>query len=392
MPSHAGSYDEKGDPDNFLHIFEGAIRMQKWLMHAKFRSHFGLQKRFTKTHLAVHIIKQREGESVRAFATRSQIKEVVKSCQLPHLVKGIKKERAKTSNSQRGEKKEKSTTPTEARILMINQEEARARNSISENLNFKGREIMFPPVIKGNNSSAPVVIKANIFEREVGRVYMDSGSSCEVTIGDAPLSRSETLNFIIIRSSSLYKMLLGMTTMQKIGMVVSMIHGAVKFHTTKRIEIVFSTHESDKIDGVKKIRETSSTNTKGVLNCTDTEEKININTKYSEQSVTIAKRLHNTSKKVNREPFSMEHKLNEYSHIKPIKQKRQILGPDRSKVARKEVEELTRAGILREATHQTWVANLVTVKKSDEGWRMCVDFMDINKACPKTCYPLLEID
>ncbi|GJU50548.1 reverse transcriptase domain-containing protein [Tanacetum coccineum] len=32
------------------------------------------------------------------------------------------------------------------------------------------------------------------------------------------------------------------------------------------------------------------------------------------------------------------------------------------------------------------------VKKSDGGWRMCIDFMDINKACPKDCYPLPEID
>ncbi|GJU41204.1 reverse transcriptase domain-containing protein [Tanacetum coccineum] len=32
------------------------------------------------------------------------------------------------------------------------------------------------------------------------------------------------------------------------------------------------------------------------------------------------------------------------------------------------------------------------VKKNDGGWRMCVDFTDINKACPKDCYPLLEID
>ncbi|GJV01951.1 hypothetical protein Tco_1335520 [Tanacetum coccineum] len=32
MPSHVGSYDRKRDPDNFLHLFEGAIRMQKWLM------------------------------------------------------------------------------------------------------------------------------------------------------------------------------------------------------------------------------------------------------------------------------------------------------------------------------------------------------------------------
>ncbi|GJX27179.1 reverse transcriptase domain-containing protein [Tanacetum coccineum] len=32
------------------------------------------------------------------------------------------------------------------------------------------------------------------------------------------------------------------------------------------------------------------------------------------------------------------------------------------------------------------------VKKNDGGWRMCVDFTDINKACPKDCYPLPEID
>ncbi|GJT78300.1 hypothetical protein Tco_1045025 [Tanacetum coccineum] len=32
IPSHIGSYDGKGDPDNFLHLFEGAFRMQKWLM------------------------------------------------------------------------------------------------------------------------------------------------------------------------------------------------------------------------------------------------------------------------------------------------------------------------------------------------------------------------
>ncbi|GJY99911.1 hypothetical protein Tco_0517341 [Tanacetum coccineum] len=32
MPSHIGSYDRKGDPNNFLHLFKGAIRMHKWLM------------------------------------------------------------------------------------------------------------------------------------------------------------------------------------------------------------------------------------------------------------------------------------------------------------------------------------------------------------------------
>ncbi|GKA63347.1 reverse transcriptase domain-containing protein [Tanacetum coccineum] len=32
------------------------------------------------------------------------------------------------------------------------------------------------------------------------------------------------------------------------------------------------------------------------------------------------------------------------------------------------------------------------VKKHDESWRMCVDFTNLNKACPKDCYPLPEID
>nr|GEU37505.1 reverse transcriptase domain-containing protein [Tanacetum cinerariifolium] len=67
---------------------------------------------------------------------------------------------------------------------------------------------------------------------------------------------------------------------------------------------------------------------------------------------------------VDGKPFNKKHKLNEYSHIKPIKQKRRSLCPDRSTAARKEVEELTRAGILWEATHQTWVANPVVVKKN----------------------------
>ncbi|GJW51563.1 hypothetical protein Tco_0092914 [Tanacetum coccineum] len=34
MPSYIGSYNGKKDPDNSLHLFEGAIRMQKWLMLA----------------------------------------------------------------------------------------------------------------------------------------------------------------------------------------------------------------------------------------------------------------------------------------------------------------------------------------------------------------------
>ena len=35
---------------------------------------------------------------------------------------------------------------------------------------------------------------------------------------------------------------------------------------------------------------------------------------------------------------------------------------------------------------------MVLVKKENGKWRMCVDFMDLNKACSKDSYPLPSID
>jgi hypothetical protein len=68
------------------------------------------------------------------------------------------------------------------------------------------------------------------------------------------------------------------------------------------------------------------------------------------------------------------------------------MGPERSKAAIAEVEKLLEAGLIREVRYQTWVANPVMVKKSDGTWRMCIDFKDLNNACPKDCYPLPNID
>ncbi|GJT14341.1 hypothetical protein Tco_0861383 [Tanacetum coccineum] len=61
-------------------------------------------------------------------------------------------------------------------------------------------------------------------------------------------------------------------------------------------------------------------------------------------------------------PFNKEHKLNKYEHIEPIKQKKRGLAPERNESACKEVNELTKAGILREVKYQTWVANPVMVR------------------------------
>ncbi|RDX91097.1 Retrovirus-related Pol polyprotein from transposon 17.6, partial [Mucuna pruriens] len=42
--------------------------------------------------------------------------------------------------------------------------------------------------------------------------------------------------------------------------------------------------------------------------------------------------------------------------------------------------------------YPTWLANMVMVKKANGKWRMCTDYIDLNKDCPKYPYPLPSID
>ena len=51
---------------------------------------------------------------------------------------------------------------------------------------------------------------------------------------------------------------------------------------------------------------------------------------------------------------------------------------------KKEITKLMAAGFIREILHPDWLANLVLVqKKNTDEWRMCVDYTDLNKHCPK---------
>ena len=47
-----------------------------------------------------------------------------------------------------------------------------------------------------------------------------------------------------------------------------------------------------------------------------------------------------------------------------------------------EAQKLLAAGDIREIQYPEWLANVVLVQKASGKWRMCVDFTDLNKACP----------
>jgi hypothetical protein len=57
-----------------------------------------------------------------------------------------------------------------------------------------------------------------------------------------------------------------------------------------------------------------------------------------------------------------------------------------------EIKKLEAAGLVRGVLHPTWLANPVVVCKANGKWRLCIDFTDLNNACPKDPFPLPFID
>ncbi|CAA0829049.1 Unknown protein, partial [Striga hermonthica] len=88
----------------------------------------------------------------------------------------------------------------------------------------------------------------------------------------------------------------------------------------------------------------------------------------------------------------IEHRLNIDLTVKPVKQKRRHHGAKMDKIIEQEVEKLLNARHIKKIQFPEWLSNTVMVSKSGGKWRMCIDFRDLNKACPKDLYPLPRID
>ena len=56
------------------------------------------------------------------------------------------------------------------------------------------------------------------------------------------------------------------------------------------------------------------------------------------------------------------------------------------------VNKLLASGFIRKVYYPDWLVNVVLVKKANEKWRMCVDFINLNKAYLKNSFPLPRID
>ena len=54
--------------------------------------------------------------------------------------------------------------------------------------------------------------------------------------------------------------------------------------------------------------------------------------------------------------------------------------------------KLKQVEAIKEVFYPQWLANTIVVKKKTGKWRICVDFTNLNRACPKDPFPMPRID
>ena len=56
------------------------------------------------------------------------------------------------------------------------------------------------------------------------------------------------------------------------------------------------------------------------------------------------------------------------------------------------MQKLLVAGFIKPIQHPRWLSNIVPIKKKNGQIRCCVDFRNLNRACPKDKFPLPNMD
>ncbi|GKA42498.1 putative nucleotidyltransferase, ribonuclease H [Tanacetum coccineum] len=344
------------------------------------------------------------------YHLKKQIEEAVASGRLAYLVKHIRQGGQKSKGSAKGKEK----------VINMVRSQGYQKRPYEKVEHWMDNAITFPPVPRYQLMNCPVVVEAMIEGFRVRRIHVDGGSSSEVmyehcfrnlsyrTRSRLRESRIPLVGFLG-ESPSPYNALLDRTGMRSLGATSSEVINPRVSLAPVETRPRRPGKEPMQLDDLEERRQLDK---KRKPPKSGAEEKKVVNDNYPKQLITIGGGLsaeckhaiiHTLRKNVDIFAWTLadmtgipmaitKHSLNTYPHIEPKAQKKMSLAPNRRKVVTDEVNKWLKAGIVRRVRYPTWVVNPVLVKKVDGSWRMCIDFKDLNKACPKDLYPLSKID
>ena len=92
------------------------------------------------------------------------------------------------------------------------------------------------------------------------------------------------------------------------------------------------------------------------------------------------------------DPGFVAHSLNVELGTRPVVQIMRIFHTEVEAQITQEVKKLLAAGFIKPIQNSRWLSNIVLVKKKNGQIKWCVDFRNLNKACPKDEFPLPNMD
>ncbi|GJR97179.1 hypothetical protein Tco_0269353 [Tanacetum coccineum] len=271
---------------------------------------------------------------------RRQIEELIKAEKLSHVIKeleqGSGKDQPKTTKKGETSGKDKPLA-----ILMVQPCQRDARQRITQGFS-PNPKISFPPLGDEDGTEGPMIIEAEIgattpligFSKEI--IWPMRQILLPVKIGDAENSTSTWIDFVV--SSRI------------IPLECTMVSGPEAQPSC-------------------------------ITQVAEERIRVEVYLKYPEQTIAIGSTLTEEGYKALASlECSRRMPSSQTKEKKPITRKEQGTTRGSSKTYK------------RRNNYHSWLSNPIMVKKHDDSWRMCVDFKDLNKACPKGGYPLLEID
>ncbi|PKA48308.1 hypothetical protein AXF42_Ash021213 [Apostasia shenzhenica] len=227
-----------------------------------------------------------------------------------------------------------------------------------------------------------------------------------VSFGDDNGHAMSMVNFAVIRAKSGYNAILGRTTLNSFGMVISTPHLCAKFPISSGIVTIrgdakqatrcFQIATQLIVDQLEP-RESHPVVPQEVINVTlggeDSSKIINISSSVNDKQQADVIAL--LSEYIDVFAWSLEdisgvdravceHHLNISSTASPVVQKKRVMVGERQDAIKEEINKLLGAGYIREVKYPQWLTNVVMVNKANGKWRMCVDFRTLNQAAPKT--------
>ena len=243
--------------------------------------------------------------------------------------------------------------------------------------------------------------------------------SLSVVVGAYPQQITKDVNFLVVDCSSSYNAIIGRPTLNSWKAVTSTYHLSVKFPTEHRVRQV----QGDQLAAREcylamlamdeQVQTMNIEEKRVVVEPTEALVDISLDENNPERCSRVGADLEGKIKedlvqflKKNIDVFAWRHEdipsidpsvithhLNICPSSKSVQQKKRVFAPERNNAIKDEGQKLIVAKFIREVYYLDWLANAVIVKKANgNDTRICVDFTDLNKACPKDSYSLPCID